>query len=81
MTIISRGVEISIAGGVVEMVRVSSLDRFFFPFFLFFLLLCLICFMYTKPYAVPAMKRKKPISPITTAGFRSSWEKSNTPNQ
>ena len=33
MTMISRGVEISIAGGVVAMVRVLSLGRFFFFFF------------------------------------------------
>ena len=32
MTIISRGVEISIAGGGGEMVRVLSLGRFFFSF-------------------------------------------------
>ena len=36
MTMIPRGVEISIAGGGGEMVRVLSLARFFF-FFLFFL--------------------------------------------
>jgi len=35
VTIISRGVEISIAGGVVAMVRVLSLGRFFFLLFLF----------------------------------------------
>ena len=33
MTMISRGVEISIAGGVVAMVRVLPLGRFFFFFF------------------------------------------------
>ena len=37
MTIICRGVEISIAGGVVAMVRVLSLGRLFIYFlFLFF---------------------------------------------
>jgi len=35
---ISRGVEISIAGGVGEMVRVLSLDRFLF-FFCFFVIM------------------------------------------
>jgi len=34
VTMISRGVEISIAGGVVAMVRGLSLGRFFFFFFL-----------------------------------------------
>jgi len=38
---ISRGVEISIAGGVVAMVRVLSLGRFFF---FLFLQSCVICF-------------------------------------
>jgi len=33
VTMIPRGVEISIAGGVVAMVRVLSLGRFFFFFF------------------------------------------------
>jgi len=42
VAMISRGVEISIAGGVVAMVRVLSLGRFFFSFF--FLLSCVICF-------------------------------------
>jgi len=54
----SRGVEISIAGGGGEMVRVLSLGGFFF----FFLISFVICFTYKKPYAVRAMKRKKPIS-------------------
>jgi len=34
---VSCGVEITIAGGGGEMVRVLSLGRFFFLFFLFFL--------------------------------------------
>jgi len=78
----SRGVEISIAGGGEEMVRVLSLGRFFFYiyfffylyvfFFSFFLLSCVMCFRYKKPYAARAMKRKKPISLITTARFTSS---------
>ena len=36
---ISRGVEISIAGGGGEMVCVQSLGRFFFLFFFFFVIL------------------------------------------
>jgi len=52
---ISRGVEISIGGGVVGMVRVLSLHRFFsfffslfFPFFfLFFIIMCYL-FLGTK---------------------------------
>jgi len=35
VTMISCGVEISITGGVGEMVRVLSLGRFFFLFFFF----------------------------------------------
>jgi len=68
VTIISRGVEISIAGGGEEMVRAYLLVVSFF----FFLLSCVICFRYKKRYAARAMKRKKPISPITTARFTSS---------
>jgi len=58
---ISRGVEISIAGGGGEMVRVLSLGLF--SFFLF----CnhgLFVSRYKKPYAALAMKRKKPINAI-----------------
>ena len=50
---ISRGVEISIAGGGGEMVRVLSLRRFFFSFF------CnhaLFVSTYTKPYEALARK-------------------------
>ena len=36
---ISRAVEISIAGGGGEMVRVLSLGRFFFSFFSFFIIM------------------------------------------
>jgi len=39
---ISRGVEISIAGGVVAMVRVPSLGRFFLYFFLLFFISCIL---------------------------------------
>jgi len=61
VTMTSRGVEISIAGGVVAMVRALSLGRFFSFFF------CnhaLFVSRYQKPYAALAMKRKKPISAI-----------------
>ena len=55
---ISRGVEISIAGGGGEMVRVLSLGRFFLFFF------CdhaFIVFRYKEPHAALAMERTKPI--------------------
>ena len=38
MTMISRGVEISMAGAGGEMVRVLSLGRFFFSFFFLFIM-------------------------------------------
>jgi len=60
VTMISRGVEISIAGGGGEMVRVLSLGRFVFLF-------CnhaLFVSRYKKPYGALAMKRKKPINAI-----------------
>ena len=44
MAIISRGVEISVAGGGGDKVRLVSLGRFFFSLFSFFLLSCMICF-------------------------------------
>ena len=53
---ISRGVEISIAGGVVAMVRALSLGRFFFCNHAF------IVFRYKKPHAALAMERTKPIN-------------------
>jgi len=63
---ISHGVEISIAGGGGEMVRVPS------PWALFvFFLFCLFCnheffvFRYKKPHAVLAMERTKPINQKT----------------
>ena len=43
LTMISHGVEISIAGGVVEMVRAPTPRRSFF-FFLFLLISCVHCF-------------------------------------
>jgi len=36
VTMISRGVEISIAGGVAETEDANPCDRFFFSFFFFF---------------------------------------------
>ena len=59
MTMISRGVEISIAGGGGQMVCVPSLGGFFFFFF------CnhaLIVFRYKKPHAALAMERTKPVN-------------------
>jgi len=60
---ISRGVEISIAGGGGEMVRVYLLVLFLFLFF-FFCNHALCVSRYKKPYAALAMKRKKPINSI-----------------
>jgi len=59
---ISRGVEISIAGGGAEMVRGPILGLF--PFFFFFCNHALFVSRYKKPYAALAMKRKKPINAI-----------------
>jgi len=58
---ISRGVEISIAGGGGEKVRVLSLGRFFF-FFVFFSNHAFIVSRYKKPHAALAMERTKPIN-------------------
>jgi len=58
---ISRGVEISIARGVVAIVRVLSLGRFFL-YFSFFCNHALFVSRYKKPYAALAFKRKKPIN-------------------
>ena len=44
LTMISRGVEISIAGGVEEMVRDPNATTFFFFFFFFFFFLFFIIF-------------------------------------
>jgi len=63
---ISRGVEISIAGGGGEMVghggeivRVLSLGRFFFLFFFFsFLIKSLLCLKVQKTHAALAMEIK-----------------------
>jgi len=57
VTMISCGVEISIAGGGGEMVRGLSLGRFFFCNHAF------IVFRYKKPHAALAMEKTKPINP------------------
>jgi len=61
---ISRGVEISTAGGGGGMLRALSLGHFFFFFFHFFIFCNHALFVprYKKPYAALAMKRKKPIN-------------------
>ena len=56
MTMISRGVEISIAGGGGEMVRVLSLGRFFFSFFFF--IQSLLCLKVQKTHAALAVEIK-----------------------
>jgi len=61
---ISRGVEISIAGGGGEMVRGLFLGRFFSFSFFFFFNHALFVSRYKKPYAALAIKRKKPINAI-----------------
>ena len=66
MTMISRGVEISITGGGGEMVCGLYFWPLFFLFFsFFFFFFCnfaLFVSRYKKPYAVLAMKRTKPIN-------------------
>ena len=57
MTMISHGVEISIAGGGGEMVRVLSLGSFFF-FFFFFVIKSLLCVKVQKTHAALAMEIK-----------------------
>ena len=59
---ISRGIEISIAGGGGEMVRVPI--SWFFLFFLFFLFSnhVFIVFRYKKPHATLAMEKTQPIN-------------------
>jgi len=75
---ICRGVEISIAGGGGEMVRVPiSWSLFFFYFFLFLYHVFIV-----KVQELACIVRygvKKTLIP-TTARFTSLWEKSNTPN-
>jgi len=78
---ISRGVEISIAGGGGEMVHGLSLGRFFSLFFSFFF--CnqfVLMFKGTKDSCSASYGDKKPISKHHPARFTSSWEKSNTAN-
>ena len=64
-TIISHGIEISIAGGGEEMVCAYLLGLWFFFsfFFFFFLSSCVHCFRYKKPHVARAMERTKPINP------------------
>jgi len=59
---ISPGIEISIAGGVVAIVHGPISASCFFSFFSFFLYLALFVFRYKKPYAAGAMNRKNPIT-------------------
>ena len=69
VTMISRGVEISIAEGVGEMVHVLSLGRFFFFFF------CnqiVIMFKGPKDSCSASYGDKKPISKLHPARFTSS---------
>jgi len=67
---ISRGVEISIAGGGGEMVRGLSLGRFFFTFF--FLYPIVIMFKGTKDSCSASYGDIKPISKCHPARFTSS---------
>jgi len=78
VTMISRGVEISIAGGGGEMVRASSWSFFFFSFSFFNQIV--IMFKGTKHSCSVSYGDKKPISKRLPARFTSSWAKSNTPN-
>ena len=69
MTTISHSVEISIAGGVVAILRVLSLGRFIFTFF------CnqiVIMFKGTKESCSASYGDKKPISKRHPARFTSS---------
>ena len=61
---ISRRVEISLAGGVVAMVHGPIPWSFFFFFSFFFSNHALFVSRYKKPCAALAMKRKKPINAI-----------------
>jgi len=82
LQMIAGGVEISIAGGGGEMVRVRSLDMFFifFIFFTFFIFLNHVFVVKVQELAcIVRYGVKKTLIP-TTARFTSSWEKSNTPN-
>ena len=72
MAMISRGVEISIAGDGGEMVRVLPLGRFFLFFLFFFVIMRSLFIRYKKPHAALAMERTKPISKRLPARFTSS---------
>ena len=70
MTMISRGVEISIAGGEGEMVREGLLHHFFL--FFFFCNQIVIMFKGTKDSCSASYGDKKPISKRLPARFTSS---------
>jgi len=72
VTMISHGVEISIAGGGGEMVRVLSLGRSLFFFSFFFLYQIVIMFKGTKDSCSASYGDKKPISKRHPARFTSS---------
>ena len=76
---ISRGVEISIAGGGEEMVLAYLLVAFFALFFFFFCNQIVIIFKGTKDAGSASYADKKPISKRHPACFTSSWETSNPP--
>ena len=59
----THGVEISIAGGVVEMVRGPTPRLFFFFFFSYIMCFVLIDYGEQRPRAVLAMAKKKPHVP------------------
>ena len=69
---ISHGVEISIARGGGEMVRVLSLGRFFLLSFFFFFIQIVIMFKGTKDSCSASYGDKKPISKRHPARFTSS---------
>jgi len=79
VTMISRGVEISVTGGEEEMVPAISWSTFFLFSFLF---LYQVLLVKVKVQELTCMVRygvRKTLIP-TTACFTSSWEQSNTPN-
>jgi len=75
---ISRGVEISIAGGGGEMVR-GPISWSLFSFFFFFCNQFVIMFKGTKDSCSASYGDKKRISKLHPARFTSSYEKSNPP--
>jgi len=64
LTMNSHGVEISIAGCVVEMARDPNPMSFFFLFFSFFFYHAFIVSRYKKLRAALAMEKTKPINQI-----------------